>query len=86
MSQIIMQVTNLSKDLTFNTKINPKRKKGNQNLKYYNFQRAKKFNNQTQKLLKLGKKKKKCMTAKKREKRDKSGYPQIANQPIKFRH
>ena len=58
MSYIIMQVTNLSKDLTFNTKINPKRKKGNQNLKYYNFQRAKKFNNQTQKLLKLSKKKK----------------------------
>ena len=86
MSLIIMQVTNLSKDLTFNTKINPKkqRKKKTKISDIRTSKGPKKFNNQTQKLLKLSKKK--CMTAKQRGKRYKSGYPQIANQPIKFRH
>ena len=48
-----MQVTNLSKDLTFNTLISstptpppPKKtKKKKKNLRYEDFQKAKKFNN-----------------------------------------
>ena len=71
MSQIIMQVTNLLKDLTFNTKINPKKEK--KETKISDIRTSKGPKNliiKLRKLLKLSKKKKyDCKTEEKKKER-----------------